>query len=74
MRRTTPFGFFITLLGVVAVALAIVRNVLVDWPWFDALECAAVFLTIWKAQLAAFRIAVGRSGGMLAVIYSPRTT
>ncbi|MBI3303898.1 MAG: UPF0182 family protein [Deltaproteobacteria bacterium] len=67
MRQSAAVVLFATLLVVVVVSVATVSGVLVDWLWFDALGFGAVFITMWKAKLAAFGIAAGVSGGALAV-------
>src|SRR5690349_16029332 len=66
MRQSTLLTLFLVLI-VVIVSCAVLSGVLVDWLWFDALGFGAVFLTVWKAKLAAFGIAGGLSWLVLAL-------
>jgi len=68
------------MLVVVAVLLAAVSHIVVDWLWFDALGFGAVFLTIWKAKLTIFGIAASIATGVFAIngllavrAFGPRT-
>jgi uncharacterized membrane protein (UPF0182 family) len=52
MRQSTILGLFILLIVVIA-AVAVLSGFLVDWLWFDSLGFGPIFLTVWKAKLAA---------------------
>jgi uncharacterized membrane protein (UPF0182 family) len=66
MRQSTLLTLFLVLIAVI-VSCAVLSGFLVDWLWFDSLGFGAVFLTVWKAKLAAFGIAVGLSWLVLAL-------
>lgn len=66
MRQSTLLMLFILLIAVI-VSCAVLSGFLVDWLWFDALGFGAVFITVWKAKLAAFGIAAGLSWLVLAI-------
>lgn len=60
MRQSTLLPLFLVLIAV-SVSCAVLSGFLVDWLWFDSLGFGAVFLTVWKAKVAAFGIGVGGS-------------
>src|SRR5262245_25275613 len=66
MRQSTILVFFLVLIAV-GVAFTALSGFLVDWLWFAALGFGTVFITVWKAKLAAFGVAAGVSWVVLAV-------
>jgi uncharacterized membrane protein (UPF0182 family) len=78
MRQSTLLMLFILLIAVI-VSCAVLSGFLVDWLWFDALGFGAVFITVWKAKLAAFGIAgiavmhAIRKGQLLFPEHAPQT-
>lgn len=65
MRPRATLVFFLLFIAAVG-CFAALSGVLVDWLWFDALGFGTVFVTMWKAKLAAFGIAAGISWVILA--------
>ena len=54
------------LLVALALSLTTLRDLLVDWLWFDSLGFGAVFATVWRTKIVVFGIAGGVSSLVLA--------
>jgi uncharacterized membrane protein (UPF0182 family) len=66
MRQRAALVLFLLFITVV-VSCAVLSGFLVDWLWFDSLGFDAVFITVWKAKVAAFGVAAGVSWVVLVV-------